>query len=212
MADTYLSSSYDESHKETLMAKPKVGIVLGSVREGRFAEKALDWFKPIAEARSDLDFEVIDLKDYPLPFFDEAVPPGYGQPAENETANKWRARIAEFDGYVFVTAEYAHGPTAVLKNALDWAFFEWQHKAVAFLAYGSVGGARAVEQLRTYVAELQMASVRQAVHIGGSDFMSLFSGKSIADFPYYADNANTMLDQLSWWATTLKQGRDKQAG
>ena len=182
------------------------------MREGRFADKALEWFKPIAEAHSGLDFEVVDLKDYPLPFFDEATPPGFGQPAQNETANKWRAKLSEFDGYVFITAEYTHGPTAVLKNALEWAFGEWAHKAVAFLAYGSVGGARAVEQLRAYVAELQMASVRQAVHIGGSDFMGIWmQGKTIADFPYYADNANTMLEELTWWANTLKAGREKAA-
>ena len=194
------------------MSKPKIAIIIGSVREGRFADKALEWFMPIAEAHSDLDFEVVDLKDYPLPFFDEATPPGFGQPAQNETANKWRAKLAEFDGYVFVTAEYTHGPTAVLKNALEWAFGEWAHKAVAFLAYGSVGAARAVEQLRVYVAELQMASVRQAVHIGGSDFMGIWmQGKTIADFPYYVDNANTMLEELAWWTGTLKAGREKAA-
>ena len=194
------------------MTKPKIAIIIGSVREGRFADKALEWFMPIAEAHSGLDFEVVDLKDYPLPFFDEATPPGFGQPAQNETANKWRAKLAEFDGYVFVTAEYTHGPTAVLKNALEWAFGEWAHKAVAFLAYGSVGAARAVEQLRVYVAELQMASVRQAVHIGGSDFMGIWmQGKTIADFPYYVDNANTMLEELTWWASTLKEGREKAA-
>lgn len=194
------------------MSKPKIGIIVGSVRQGRFADKALEWFLPIARAHSDLDFEVVDLKDYPLPFFDEMMPPGAGKPAQNAVANAWHAKLAGFDGYVFITAEYTHGPTAVLKNALEWAFLEWKHKAVAFLAYGSVGGARAVEQLRAYVAELQMASVRQAVHIGGSDFMGiLMSGKSIGDFPYYADNANTMIEQLSWWANVLKDGRETEA-
>ncbi len=194
------------------MSKPKIAIVVGSVREGRFADAALEWFLPIAKAHSALDFEVVDLKDYNLPFFDEATPPGYGQPAKNPTAQKWRAKLAEFDGYVFITAEYAHGPSAVLKNALDWAFLEWKNKAVAFLGYGAVGAARAVEQLRAIVAELNMASVRQAVHIGGSDMMGIWmEGKSIADFPYYVDNANTMLAELTWWAATLREGREKAA-
>ncbi len=194
------------------MTRPRIGIIVGSVRENRFAEKALEWFLPIARSHPDLDFEVVDLKDYPLPFFNEAISPGFGQPARNATANKWRAKLSEFDGYVFVTAEYDHGPTAVLKNAIEWAYVEWGHKPVAFLAYGTVGGARAVEQLRTYVVELQMASVRQAVHIGGSDFMGiLMNGKSIDDFPYYADNARTMLDQLAWWTETLRKGREKEA-
>ncbi len=194
------------------MTKPKIAIIVGSVREGRFSDAVLDWFQPIADAHADLDFEVVDLKDYPLPFFDEATPPGYGQPAQNPVAQKWRAKLAEFDGYVVLTAEYAHGPTAVLKNALDWAFIEWKHKAIAFVGFGGVGAARAVENLRAIAAELNMASVRQAVHIGGSDMMGIWTaGKSISDFPYYVDNANTMLSELTWWATTLKEGREKAA-
>lgn len=194
------------------MTKPKIAIIVGSVREGRFADKALEWFEPIARSHSDLDFEVVDLKDYKLPFFDEATPPGFGKPAENETANKWRAKLAEFDGYIFLTAEYAHGVPAVLKNALDWAFFEWKHKAVGFVGYGSAGAARSVEHLRAIIAELNMASVRQAVHIGGADFMATWlEGKSISDYPYYADNAKTMLDEIAFWASTLKAGREKAA-
>jgi NAD(P)H-dependent FMN reductase len=190
------------------MTKPKIGVIVSSVREGRFADRVVEWFMPIANARDDLTFEIIDLKDYPLPFYDEASLPAMGGPAKNEVANKWRAKLAEMDGFVLITAEYTRGPTAALKNALDWAYGEWNRKAAAFVAYGSAGGARAVEQLRSNLVELQMTPVRHAVHIGGGEFMAmLMQGKTFADFPHYDKNASETLDHLAWWAQTLRAGR-----
>ena len=115
-----------------------------------------EWIENIAKARGDIDVEVLDLRDYPLPFFDEAVSPAYG-PSKNEVAQKWQKKVAELDGFIFTGAEYNRGPTAVLKNALDYAYNEWNKKAVTFVGYGGVGGARAVEQLRLNAVELQMA-------------------------------------------------------
>lgn len=190
------------------MTKPKIGIIVGSVREGRFADKALEWFLPFAEARTDIDVEVVDLKDYPLPHFDEATPPGFGQPPQNEVAKTWRAKLASLDGYIFVTAEYNRAPTGVLKNAIDWAYYEWNKKAAGFVGYGSAGGSRAIEQLRQISAELQMATVRRAVHI---DIMPIWmEGKSITDFPHYAKDAAELLDQVSWWTSALKTARDAE--
>lgn len=194
------------------MSNPKIGIIVGSVREGRTADKILSWLKPIVDARTDLDFEIIDLKDYPLPFFDETIPPGYNPTPKNEMAQKWQAKLAEQDGFIFLVAEYNRGPTAVLKNAIDWAYTQWNRKAAAYVGYGSVGGARAVEQLRTNSVELQMVPVRHGVHIGGADFMGIFmQGKSVADFPYYADNAKDMLDHLAWWTDALRTARKQSA-
>lgn len=187
------------------MTKPKIAIIVGSVRQGRFADAALGWFKPIADARTDLDFEVVDLKDFELPLFDEAVPPGMGQPAANPEGQRWRNTLAQFDGYVFLTAEYNRAPTGVLKNAIDWAYYEWNRKVAGFVGYGSAGGSRAIEQLRTIAAELQMATVRRAVQI---DLMPIWmEGKSIADFPRHEKDAVEMLDQVSWWASALKSAR-----
>ncbi|HEY8596213.1 MAG TPA: NAD(P)H-dependent oxidoreductase [Devosiaceae bacterium] len=195
------------------MSKPRIGVIVSSVREGRFADRVLEWFMPIANARNDLEFEILDLKDFPLPFYDEAALPAMGGPAKNEVANKWRARLAEMDGFVLITAEYTRGPTAALKNALDWAYGEWNRKPAAFVAYGSAGGARAVEQLRSNLVELQVTPVRHAVHVGGADFMGmLMQGKTFADFPYYDNNAKDLLDHLGWWANTLKAGRAESAG
>ena len=129
-------------------------------------------------------------------------------PAKNEVAQRWQKKVAEFDGYIFVTAEYNHGIAGVLKNALDYAYPEWARKPAACLGYGSVGGARAVEQLRTNLIELQIAPTRNGVHIQGGDFFdALLKGRDLADLPYIADNAVTMLDELLWWAKALATAR-----
>jgi NAD(P)H-dependent FMN reductase len=133
-------------------------------------------------------------------------------PSKNEIALRWQKKVAEFDGYIFITAEYNHGISAVLKNALDYAYNEWNKKPAAYIGYGSVGGARAVEQLRLINAELQMASVRPSVHIQGADFMAVWQqGKDIAELAYLAPNAKDMLDQLVWWANALKTARESDA-
>ena len=146
------------------MAKPKLAIVIGSVRPNRFADHPAQWFTNIARQHGGFDVELIDLKDYPMPFFAETTSPAYG-PSENEVARRWQKKVAEFDSYVFIAAEYNRGPTGVLKNALDYAYKEWNNKPVSFVGYGGVGGARAIEQLRLNAIELQMAPIRNAVHI-----------------------------------------------
>jgi NAD(P)H-dependent FMN reductase len=116
--------------------------------------------------------------------------------------------VAEFDGYIFVTAEYNRSIPAVLKNALDYAYPEWNKKPAAFVGYGSVGAARAIEQLRLMAIELQMAPTRTGVHIQGADFMAaLREGKNIAELTYLQQNATDMLDQLVWWTNALKDAR-----
>lgn len=117
-------------------------------------------------------------------------------------------KIAEFDGYVVLTAEYNHGPTAVLKNALDYAYVEWVRKPIAFAGYGSVGAARAIEQLRLIAVELQMAPIRSAVHIQGPDFMPIMMGqKTLEDIAYLPPLVTAMLDDLAWWTNALKSAR-----
>jgi NAD(P)H-dependent FMN reductase len=188
---------------------PKIGIVIGSTRPGRFGDKPAAWIHAIAGKRADLDFEVLDLRDYPLPVFDEPVSPAWG-PIENEVAQRWAAKLAGLDGFILVTPEYNHGTSAVLKNALDYAYKEFVRKPVAFVGYGGVGGARAVEHLRLVAAELQMASVRSAVHIAGNDFLGLWrQGKSFDDLPHLDEAAAAMLDELAWWTKALKVAREK---
>jgi NAD(P)H-dependent FMN reductase len=191
--------------------KPKIGIVIGSTRPTRFGERPAAWIHGIARQRTDLDFELIDLRDYPLPLFNEPGSPAWG-PINNEVAQRWAAKLAGLDGFILVTPEYNHGTSAVLKNALDYAYKEYVRKPVAFVGYGGVGGARAVEHLRLVTAELQMASVRNAVHIAGNDFLSIWQqGKSFDEFPHLAQAAAGMLDELAWWTRALKTARETVA-
>lgn len=187
---------------------PRIGIVIGSTREGRFGEKPAHWIHELARQRTDLEVELIDLRDHPLPFFNEAMSLAYA-PAKNEAALRWAEKLATFDGLIVVTPEYNHGPSAVLKNAFDYAYKEFNRKPIGFVGYGGVGAARAVEQLRLVATELQMAPVRNAVHIGLVEFLGIWQqGKRFEDFPHLAQAANGMLDDIAWWARALKTARE----
>jgi NAD(P)H-dependent FMN reductase len=190
---------------------PRIGIVIGSTREGRFADKPAQWIHGIAQKRTDLAFELVDLRDHPLPFFNEPMSPAWA-PVKNEAAQRWAARLATLDGLVVVTPEYNHGPSAVLKNAFDYAYKEFGRKPIGFVGYGGVGAARAVEQLRLVATELQMAPVRNVVHIGMVEFLGIWQqGKSFDDYPHLAQAAGGLLDDMAWWATALKNARQASA-
>ena len=192
----------------TQQQQPRIGIVIGSTREGRFGEKPAHWIHEIAKQRTDLAFELIDLRDHPLPFFNEPRSPAYG-PVNNEAARLWAGKLATLDGLIIVTPEYNHGPSAVLKNALDYAYKEFNRKPIGFVGYGGVGAARAVEQLRLIAIELQMAPVAHAVHIGMVESLGIMQqGKTFEDFPHLAQAANRLLDEMSWWAKVLKLARE----
>ena len=127
---------------------------------------------------------------------------------KNEAAQRWAARLAALDGLIVVTPEYNHGTTAVLKNAFDYAYKEFHRKPIAFVGYGGVGAARAIEQLRLVAIELQMAPVRPAVHLGMVEFLGIWQqGKTFDDFPHLAQAATAMLDDLAWWTRALKTAR-----
>jgi NAD(P)H-dependent FMN reductase len=187
--------------------RPKIGIVISSIRANRFADKPAQWIKDIADKRNDLDFEIVDLRDYNLPLFAEAASPAYAPP-KNDEARRWGARLAGLDGLIFVTAEYNRSITGALKNALDYAYKEFNRKPAAFVGYGGVGGARAVEQLRLITVELQMAPTRGGVHISMEPFVAVMKGeKTLADFDHLNTGANTMLDEFAWWVHALKAAR-----
>jgi len=186
---------------------PKIAVIMSSTRVSRFADIPAAWISDLARARGDMEIELVDLRDYPMPFFDEPASNAW-VPSSNEVARDWQGRVAGFDAYIFVTAEYNRGLPAVLKNALDYAYPEWNRKPCACVGYGSVGGARAIEQLRLNCIELQMAPTRSGVHIQGRDFFdALQGGKPLAEIPYIEQNAVTMLDELLWWTLALKDAR-----
>jgi NAD(P)H-dependent FMN reductase len=187
-----------------------ISVIVGSVRQGRFAEKPARWILDHLKKRSSVDAQLLDLKSYPMPFFDAPIPPAMpGRPAyEHEAVKRWTEAIAASDGFVIVTPEYSHGPAAVLKNAIDWVYPEWNRKAVAFIGYGSVGGARAIEQLREVAIEVQLAPVRSAIHVPAAALYAHFRGQDISSHLAELDGAaNQTLDDLLWWTKALKTAR-----
>src|SRR5246127_3981219 len=139
-----------------------ISVIVGSTRQGRFSEKPAQWILHQLQKRDGIEAQLLDLRDFPMPFFDQPLPPAMpGRPPyEHEVVKKWTAQIARSDGFIFVTPEYNYGPSAVLKNALDWVYPEWNRKAAAFVSYGSAMGARGVQQLRLTAIELQLVKVR----------------------------------------------------
>jgi NAD(P)H-dependent FMN reductase len=178
----------------------RIGIIIGSTRPNRNGEQVANWVFEIASRRSDAEFELVDLRDYPLPHLDEPLPPSLGQ-YQNDHTKEWAEKIGSFDGFVFVTPEYNHGTSGVLKNAIDFLYAEWNNKAVGFVSYGAVGGARAAEHLRLVVAELQMADVRQQVALSLITEFENYSVFQPGDYNIPA--LNTMLDQIVAWSTAL---------
>jgi NAD(P)H-dependent FMN reductase len=178
----------------------KIGIILGSTRPGRNGEAVAKWAYEIASQRTDAEFELVDLLDYKLPHLDEAVPPSMGQYTQPHT-QAWAAKIASFDGFVMVTPEYNHSTSGALKNAIDFLFAEWNNKAVGFVSYGSVGGARAVEHLRLIAGELMMADVRAQVMLSlATDFENYSVFKPAAIHTQLLHNT---LDQVVAWSNAL---------
>jgi NAD(P)H-dependent FMN reductase len=144
-----------------------ISVIVGSTREGRFSEKPAKWILQHLKKRKGVDARLLDLRDFPMPFFDQPLTPAMpGRPPyKNEVVQRWTAAIAQSDGFVFVTPEYNYGTSAVLKNAIDWVYPEWNRKAAGFVSYGSAMGARSVQQLRETLIEIQMAPIRTSVHI-----------------------------------------------
>jgi NAD(P)H-dependent FMN reductase len=189
----------------------KVGLIVGSTRPNRFADTPVKWLVEGAAARTDLRLEVLDLRDHRLPFFNEPASPAYtGGVYTQPEAEAWRKRIGEFDAFVATVAEYNHGPTAVLKNAFDSAFLEWQRKPIAFVGYGGVGAARAIETLRGVVIELQMAPIRHEVNIAVEPFLGILRhGRTLNEYDYLVQSRDVMFDHLVWWGEALKAGRQR---
>jgi len=187
----------------------QVGLIIGSTRPNRFADTPTRWLVEGAHTRSDLRLTVLDLRDHRLPFFNEPAPPAYSGGAYTAPeAETWRKRIGEFDAFVATVAEYNHGPTAVLKNAFDSEFLEWQRKPMAFVGYGGVGAGRAIETRRGVVIELQMAPIRHEVNIGMEPYLGIVQGgRSLNDYDYLVKSREVMFDQLAWWGEALKAAR-----
>jgi NAD(P)H-dependent FMN reductase len=176
-----------------------ISVIVGSTRQGRFSEKPAQWILQHLRKRDGIEVKLLDLRDFPMPFFDQPLTPAMPgrTPYKNEVVKRWTAEIASADGFVFVTPEYNYGTSAVLKNAIDWVYPEWNRKAAAFVSYGSAMGARAVQQLRSSV-HIPVATLW--AHYQGGDV-----DKGLAEL---GAQAQTMIDDLLWWTAALKTARN----
>lgn len=191
-----------------------VSIIISSTREGRFGDQPAEWFHEHLAKREGVTAKLLDLRDFPMPFFDQMMPPASpGRPAyTHDVVQRWTAEIAGSDAFVIVAAEYNFGPPAVLKNALDWVYPEWNRKPIGFVSYGSGLGTRSVQQLREAAVELQMAPIRSAVHLPRETLMAYFTGGDVrAALSNSDDAAEAMINDLLWWTDALAVARAKAA-
>ncbi|MGV8854143.1 MAG: NADPH-dependent FMN reductase [Devosia sp.] len=197
------------------MSDLKIAVIISSTRDSRFGEKPAQWILDKANAYDGISAELVDIKEFDLPFFNEMAS-NLWMPSSDPKAVAWQNKIGEFDGYIFVVAEYNRSITGALKNALDQAYLEWNKKPFSAVGYGALGGARAVEHLRTIGVELQMVPTRSAVHISGADFFAVHplgqQNKPISDIEgSIGAGAADMLAQLVWWGEATKAARQADA-
>jgi len=193
----------------------KIKVIVGTTRQRRFGDKPAHWIAEEARAQAGVEVELLDLRDYPLPFFDEPASPMWSNGQySNEAVQRWADRIADGDAFIMVTPEYNHGYPAVLKNAIDYIYPEWVNKPVGFVSYGNAGGARAIEQLRQVVVELKMLPIRAAIHIPGVVYMAVMHESVPANPDLFrplkegrVNHVERFFDELLWSARALKQAR-----
>jgi len=190
----------------------KIAVVIGSVREGRVTDRLAKWVTDEAEKLADV--ETIDLKDNPMPFMDEPISPRYNpNRSPKPEVKKWLDKIAEFDGYVFVTPEYNRTTSGVLKNAIDYLDFQMEKKPVALVGHGSSGGAQAIASLRMALPGVGAVTVPQAL------FFTDRIGEVIDENGMVKEGLNeatsgqqntlkAQLETLIWYAGALKGARE----
>jgi NAD(P)H-dependent FMN reductase len=202
--------SFEPSHQENHMSKLKIAVIIGATRDSRFGHVPAQWIYDLAKADPDIDAELVDLKIFDLPMFNEMASNAW-MPSADKHAIAWQKKVGEFDGYIIVTPEYNHSVPASLKNAFDQCSVEWGHKPVGFVGYGMMGAARAVEHARGIASELQMVSTRNSVHIAGGEFVKVHPGMGKQPFDTIIDvikpSAVLMLKDLVWWGKATKSAR-----
>lgn len=185
----------------------RVGIIIGSTRPNRIGEGVAQWVFSEAKKRSDIEFELVDIKDFNLPLLDEPVPAGMSSDYTKPHTKKWAEKISTFDAFIFVTPEYNHGVSGALKNAIDYLYVEWNNKVAGFVGYGSVGGTRVVESLRMIMAELQIATVRTQVALTLRTDFENFS--KIRPQTFQVKTLNKLIDEIALWGNALKNIRQE---
>jgi len=188
----------------------KIAVILGSIRGIRRGGRVAKWLMPQLAKYENVSVEFLDLVDYPLPFYNESdSPEGLEGKYINDLGKKWAAKIGEADGFIILTPEYNHGTSAVLKNALDWVYYEWNKKPVSFISYSTnaAGGIRAVEQLRQNVVELQMAPLSYSIHI--TYVLDTIDEEGNLLKGHFNERLEELMKELLWWTEALKIAKAK---
>lgn len=186
----------------------KLKVIVGSTRPGRKGPIVAKWFADFASAHSDFKVEILDLKEFDMPLFNEPEHPKSGN-YQHESTKAWSKAIADGDAFVTVTPEYNHTYPATLKNAFDFLHKEWKEKPMGFVSYAGVSaGTRAVSELKLPVATMSMMPIVEAVNI---PFFWNFITKEGNFEPNETTEkaAQAMLHQLSRWAKALKAMREE---
>ncbi len=186
----------------------KIKIITGSSRPQRFNTQPTKWIETIAKSFGNFEVEVLDLKEINLPFLDEANPPMMNK-YENQHTKDWSKKVEEADGFIFVTPEYNHSFSPILKNAIDYLFLEWNYKPLTFVSYGSLaGGSRAVEHLRAVAAEIKMYDLREQILL--PNYWSNLNDKGEYVFTEeQSSSAKHMIEALVFWSEAMKDSRKK---
>jgi NAD(P)H-dependent FMN reductase len=171
----------------------KIGIIIGSTREGNIGKEVGEWVFEQSKTRKDADYQLIEVSKFKLPML--------GESNEKIGIEQWNQTISALDGFVFVAAEYNHSITGSLKNALDLAFDPWMNKAAGIVSYGYAGGARAAEHLRGILGALGVADVQQHVLI---NLNSDFDKQTLKPVSYQTGLLTKLFDQVERWSKGLK--------
>jgi NAD(P)H-dependent FMN reductase len=186
----------------------KIGVIVSTTRPTRVGRNIADWFMQQVASTPDVDFQIIDLAEVNLPLLDEPKSPMRGDYQHAHT-KAWAKVIDEFDGFVWVTAEYNHGYPAPLKNAIDTLHKEWGKKPVAFVGYGGMGGARAIEQLVAVACEVNMVPLSSTA-LKIIDVWEALEENGSVKPEYVRGDAASLVKNLIWWAKLLKGARTQE--
>lgn len=191
----------------------RLGIIVGTTRDARVTPKQAKWVAKAAARNEDVEVAVIDLADYPMPFFSEPVSPRYNPdrtPAPE--VQRFLDVMAAQDAYVFVTPEYNHSIPAVLKNAFDYLTWELNRKPAAIVSHGTAGGARAAMHLKEVISEGKAVPIPNFVafaHMSDSISEAGELNEELKANPYGPQaTLEALLDELVWYGEVLKAGRE----
>ncbi len=185
--------------------KPKIGVIVSTTRPTRAGLGVAEWFVDQVKDMPEMDFELIDLKEVDLPLLSEPESASSGNYTQDKV-KAWSKRIADFDGFVIVMAEYNNGYPAPLKNAFDTLYHEWSQKPVAFVGYGTYAASRAIDHMVAVVAKVNAMPITSTV-IGVVKPWEAMDEKGWPKAEYVMGNMAHFVDNLRWWATTLKAAR-----